>query len=80
MRLTGLIRDPAGRLSALKAAALLLMLWPGVQLAIQWNMQDLGPRPITEAIHVTGLWAIRLMMISLAGTPARARARTFRGK
>ena len=72
MRLTGLIRDPAGRLSALKAAALLLMLWPGVQLAIQWNMQDLGPRPITDAIHVTGLWAIRLMMISLAVTPARA--------
>ena len=72
MRLTGLIRDPAGRLSALKAATLLLMLWPGVDLAIAWSSHDLGPRPVTEVIHGTGLWAIRLMLISLAVTPARA--------
>jgi len=72
MQLTGLIRDQAGRLSALKAATLALMLWPGVTLALQWHFDDLGPRPVTEVIHGTGLWAIRLLLISLAVTPARA--------
>jgi methionine sulfoxide reductase heme-binding subunit len=70
--LTGLVRDQAGRLSALKMATLALMLWPGVMLAVQWRLDDLGPRPVTEVIHGTGLWAIRLLMISLAVTPARA--------
>lgn len=72
MRLTGLLRDPAGRLSPLKTATLLLMLWPGVDLALGWAGHDLGPRPVTEVIHGTGLWAIRLLIISLAVTPARA--------
>ncbi len=72
MKITGLVRDPAGRLSALKAAVLLLMLWPGVDLALSWHFDELGPRPVTEVIHGTGLWAIRLLLISLAVTPARA--------
>src|SRR5581483_5487293 len=31
-----------------------------------------GARPETEAIHQTGLWAIRFLMIALAVTPLRA--------
>ncbi len=70
--LTGLVRNPGGRLSPLKIVTLLLVLGPAVALAVNWSQNALGPRPITEAIHVTGLWAIRFMMIALAVTPARA--------
>lgn len=72
MRVTGLVRDHAGRLSALKGATLALMLLPGAMLALQWRLDALGPRPVTEVIHGTGLFAIRLLLISLAVTPARA--------
>jgi sulfoxide reductase heme-binding subunit YedZ len=72
MRVTGLLRDPAGRLSALKTVVLLLAIWPGIALAVQWAQHDLGARPVTEVTHGTGLWALRFLLISLAVTPARA--------
>jgi sulfoxide reductase heme-binding subunit YedZ len=72
MRLTGLIRDPAGRLSWLKAATLVAVTLPALVLLLRWRTNDLGARPITEAIHVTGLWALRFLLITLAVTPARA--------
>jgi len=72
MAITGLVRDHGGRLSYLKLVTLLLALWPGVALAVQWYTHDLGPRPVTEVIHGTGLWAIRFLVITLAVTPARA--------
>jgi sulfoxide reductase heme-binding subunit YedZ len=70
--LVGVLRDPAGRISTLKIAVLLLLAWPGASLAANWWAQALGPRPLTEVIHGTGLWAIRLLVITLAVTPARA--------
>lgn len=72
MRLTGLVRDPAGRFSWLKTVVLLAVLTPAAVLALRWQAQDLGPRPNTEAIHIAGLWAIRLLVLTLAVTPARA--------
>lgn len=66
------LRDPAGRFSWLKTAVLVLLFVPGASLALDWWQQDLGPRPVTEVIHGTGLWAIRLVVITLAVTPARA--------
>jgi sulfoxide reductase heme-binding subunit YedZ len=72
MRLTGVIRDPAGKLSWLKAATLAAVMLPALFLILRWRMGDLGARPITEAIHVTGLWALRFLLITLAVTPARA--------
>jgi sulfoxide reductase heme-binding subunit YedZ len=69
--IAGVLRDPSGRLSALKIIVLLLVLVPGALVAVQWVTQDLGARPVTEAIHQTGLWAIRLFVITLAVTPAR---------
>jgi sulfoxide reductase heme-binding subunit YedZ len=71
MSVFGVVRDPAGRLSALKIVVLLLVLWPGVSLAVAWSTNSLGPKPVTEVIHGTGLWAIRFLMITLAVTPAR---------
>jgi sulfoxide reductase heme-binding subunit YedZ len=72
MRVTGLVRDPAGRFSWLKAAALAFALAPAVVLLLRWRLHDLGARPITEAIHVTGLWTVRFLLLALAVTPARA--------
>ena len=67
-----LIRDPAGRLAPIKALCLALCLYPLLLLAARWGLRDLGPRPITEAIHVTGDWTVRFLVLTLAATPARA--------
>jgi methionine sulfoxide reductase heme-binding subunit len=64
-------RDRQGRLSWLKSAALAGCLAPGVVLACRLGIGDAGAKPITEAIHVTGLWTIRFLLISLALSPAR---------
>ena len=72
MSVTGLLRDPAGRFSPLKTVVLLLVLWPAAALAWRWQVHGLGPRPINEAIHITGHWAVRFLLLSLAVTPARA--------
>jgi sulfoxide reductase heme-binding subunit YedZ len=65
-------RDRHGRLLPIKAAVLPALFVPGAVLAFWWATGALGGRPVTEVIHGTGLWTIRLMMISLAITPARA--------
>ena len=65
-------RDYGGRFSPLKAATLLLVLWPAAQLAARWALHDLGSRPITEVLHGLGDWTVRFLLLSLAVTPARA--------
>lgn len=72
MRLSGVVRDPAGRFSWLKLAVLAFALSHAAVLLLRFYLHDLGPRPITEAIHVSGLWTIRFLLLSLAVTPARA--------
>ena len=60
-----------GRLSGLKACVFAALFLPVLALA-GWAAEDsLGPRPLTEAIHETGLWGIRLLFLSLAVTPLR---------
>ncbi|HEY4135331.1 MAG TPA: protein-methionine-sulfoxide reductase heme-binding subunit MsrQ [Alphaproteobacteria bacterium] len=56
---------------ALKAATLLLVMLPGLLLALNYAQDALGAKPITEIIHTTGDWAIRLLFVSLAITPFR---------
>jgi len=66
-------RDRRGRFLPFKAAVLASLLIPGALYAFWLATAQLGGRPVMEAIHGTGLWAIRLLMISLAITPfARA--------
>jgi sulfoxide reductase heme-binding subunit YedZ len=65
------VLDRSGRLSALKIAVLLALLAPAAWLAARTALHELGPRPLDELIHQTGLWAIRLLFISLAVTPLR---------
>jgi len=63
--------DRAGRFSPLKAATFAGTLIPALLLAWWWARGALGPRPLTEAIHETGDWAIRFLAMSLAVTPLR---------
>lgn len=63
--------DRAGKPSAIKIAALIAAFIPLVFITTGYKVNILGPRPITEAIHQTGDWAIRFFLISLAITPLR---------
>ena len=66
-------RDRRGRFLPFKAAVLASLFVPGVLYAMWLATGELGGRPVMETIHGTGLWAIRLLLISLAITPfARA--------
>lgn len=64
-----LFTDRAGRFSLLKTACLLLLLAPAAWLAWRAAHHDLGPRAMTEALHVTGQWAVRFLLATLALTP-----------
>ena len=66
-------RDRRGKFLPFKAAVLASLFVPGILYAWWLGTGQLGAKPIMEAIHGTGLWAIRLLMVSLAITPlARA--------
>ncbi len=66
-------RDRRGRFLPFKTAVLVSLLVPGILYAMWLATDQLGGRPVMEAIHGTGLWAIRFLLISLAITPfARA--------
>ncbi len=64
-------RDPAGRFSVLKLAVLVLVLLPALSVALAYWEHGLGGRPITEALHRVGDWAVRLLLVALAISPAR---------
>jgi sulfoxide reductase heme-binding subunit YedZ len=51
---------------------LALLLWPLADLA--WNAwaDQLGAKPITQAIHWVGDWTVVFLLVTLALTPARA--------
>lgn len=63
--------DRTGTVSPVKIAALFLLALPAAWLAIQAGFGLLGGRPLTEAIHQSGEWAIRFLMLALFVTPAR---------
>jgi methionine sulfoxide reductase heme-binding subunit len=65
-------KDRQGRFSWMKTLVLGAAFVPGLVTVYWWTDGDLGGRPVTEAIHNTGLWAIRFLMIALAVTSARA--------
>ena len=44
---------------------------PGLWVLFQAATDDLGARPVTEAIHQVGDWTLRLLLITLAITPAQ---------
>ena len=67
--------DKRGRFSPLRAGTLVLLVLPLFIVLYYAFTQQLGPRPINEAIHEIGSWAIRLLFVTLAITPMRRIAR-----
>ncbi|WP_458096997.1 sulfite oxidase heme-binding subunit YedZ [Roseomonas sp. WA12] len=63
--------DRGGRFSPLKALVLLALFVPLLRLGWLWATDGLGPEPLAFATHETGDWCVRLLLISLAATPAR---------
>jgi len=55
----------------LRLVTLIALCLPALHLGWRWWTDDLGARPITEATHNTGDWAVTLLLVSLALTPAR---------
>lgn len=64
-------RGRNGEFSWFKALVFAAALAPAVWLAWRAGWGDLGPRPWTEAIHRSGDWALRFLLLSLAVTPVR---------
>lgn len=60
-----------GRLSVEKTLSFIGIFLPLAWLGWRVAVWDFGARPVTEAIHFTGLWAIRFLLLSLAVTPVR---------
>ncbi|WP_127089585.1 sulfite oxidase heme-binding subunit YedZ [Aquabacter cavernae] len=66
-----LFHEKSGKFSPEKTIALVASVAPAVWLAALALTGDLGARPVTAAIHFTGLWAVRFLLVSLAVTPFR---------
>jgi methionine sulfoxide reductase heme-binding subunit len=65
------LTDRTGRFSALKTLTLAGLVAPAAYLVYRYWSFDLGPLPAKEALLVTGLWAIRFLVATLALTPAQ---------
>jgi methionine sulfoxide reductase heme-binding subunit len=63
--------DRKGAFSPLKAATLLVVILPGLWIALRLGLDQLGAKPITAALHETGTWSIRLLLLTLAISPLR---------
>jgi sulfoxide reductase heme-binding subunit YedZ len=67
--------DKRGRFSPLRAGTLVVLVLPLAIVTYYAITQQLGPRPVNEAIHEIGSWAIRLLFLALFVTPLRRIAR-----
>jgi methionine sulfoxide reductase heme-binding subunit len=65
------LRERSGRWSSIKIGAFVAALMPALWIAYQAFADELGARPVTEAIHQAGDWALRFLLIALAVTPAQ---------
>ncbi len=64
-------RDRTGAFSPFKAVVFAALFLPALLLAEAAWTATLGPKPWQAATHDSGTWAIRLLLLSLAVTPAR---------
>ena len=68
-------RDRRGRFSALRVAALALLLLPLAKALIDAEAIAHGARPLNDMIHRAGFWALVFLGVTLAVTPLRRIAR-----
>lgn len=66
-----LIQDRRGRFSLIRAITLIILVVPGLRLAVLWATGGLGGRPVLEFTHGTGDFAVYFLLASLAITPLR---------
>ncbi len=64
-------KERNGKTSALKAAVFAALFAPAAWIAFQAATGALAPKPVTEMIHRSGDWALRLILLSLLVTPLR---------
>ncbi|MXP63281.1 sulfoxide reductase heme-binding subunit YedZ [Roseomonas sp. M0104] len=64
-------RDRQGQFSPLKLGVLLGLALPALWTAWLAAQGNLGARPIMEAVHQAGLWAVRILLLSLLITPLK---------
>ncbi len=64
--------DYGGKLSPLKLLVFVSLFLPGAWVALALATGQLGAEPVKAALHQIGLWAVRLLLITLAVTPARS--------
>lgn len=57
--------DRSGRLSWLKLLVFVGLFLPGLWIALELQQGWLAPKPVTEAIHGIGQWAVRFLLLSL---------------
>ncbi|MBM3529303.1 MAG: sulfoxide reductase heme-binding subunit YedZ [Alphaproteobacteria bacterium] len=62
-------RDGAGRLSALRLAALIFLVLPTAIALYDFVTVGFGPRPLNDVIHRTGYWALIFLMVALGISP-----------
>src|SRR5262249_55855218 len=60
------LRERSGRWSPVKIVAFVAAVLPALWIAYQAAADELGARPVTEAIHQAGDWALRFLLITLA--------------
>src|SRR5262249_4738994 len=65
------LRERSGRWSPVKIVAFVAAILPALWLAYQAAADELGARPVTEAIHQAGDWTLPFLLISLAFPPAQ---------
>ena len=63
--------DRKGGFWPLGAVCFALLLVPALLVAFDGAFGRLGPKPWTQAVHDTGTWAVRLLLVSLAVSPLR---------
>lgn len=65
-------RNRKGEFSPLKALLFLACLLPGLWISWKLGTNQMGPKPVNAALHETGTWAVRLLLVTLTITPLRA--------
>lgn len=64
-------KERNGRFSPLKAVVFAALFVPAIWILWQAATGGLNPKPVTELIHRSGDWGLRLLLISLLVTPLR---------
>ncbi len=62
-------RDYSGRVSALKTAVFIGLFLPALWVAYKFATDQLGARPLQEALLEIGQWTLRLVFLALTITP-----------